>query len=224
MLPHNNRAMNVSQLKVRRVWRRSRGSAVSSRNGRLRACVLVVAALIAVVASASATRAFADDISNRRVRAGARLFRSLLAAQTTLDTLVAADGKLHVVVFGHDESLEPEVADLIAAGSEAGKGSIHGLPVTIDAVDDVTALSLKPQPAGVFLLSFQSDSNFNALARWSRTARIVLYSPFEGDVERGAMAGLSVEATVRPYLNLSQLRAAGIRIKPFYMKVAKVLP
>jgi hypothetical protein len=53
---------------------------------------------------------------------------------------------------------------------------------------------------------------------------VVLYSPFEGHVERGVPAGIAVEAKVQPYLNLSALQAAGIELKPFFLKVAKVRP
>jgi len=60
--------------------------------------------------------------------------------------------------------------------------------------------------------------------RWSTAAKVVLYSPFDGDVERGAAAGLCIEAKVQPFLNMPALQAAGVEIKPFYVKVARVYP
>jgi hypothetical protein len=50
---------------------------------------------------------------------------------------------------------------------------------------------------------------------------IISFSPYEGDIERGVQGGIAVEARVRPYLNLTALRNAGIRLKSFFMEVAK---
>ncbi len=51
---------------------------------------------------------------------------------------------------------------------------------------------------------------------------MILYSPFEGDVERGVTAGLSIEAKVLPFVNQRTLEASGVELKPFFLKVAKV--
>ena len=50
----------------------------------------------------------------------------------------------------------------------------------------------------------------------------ILFSPFEGDVEKGVMAGLSVESRVRPYVNISALKHSNVEMKPFFIKVSKL--
>ena len=190
----------------------------------LRDWLLVVGAAVITAVSVSASTARADDADDRRVRAGARLFRSLLTAQVALESKAAADGALHVVLYGADAHLAGEIAALIAANGEGGKAGIKDLPVKIDNVTELAALAQTAQPAGVFLVSAQSEKDLAELVRWSTTAKVVLYSPFDGDVERGAAAGICIEAKVQPFLNLPALQAAGVEIKPFYVKVARVYP
>ncbi len=59
------------------------------------------------------------------------------------------------------------------------------------------------------------------LTAFANAQRLVVFSPFEGDVERGVQSGIAVEARVRPYVNTKALRAAEVRLKSFFMKVAK---
>lgn len=179
--------------------------------------------LIATIAAAGST-ALADSVDDRRVRSGARLFRSLLAAEVGLESRIAADGALHVVVFGGDATQTADVSQLIASSGDPGKTGIRDLAVKIDTITNVMALDKLPQTAGIFLAAVPSDADLANLIHWSIAAHSVLYSPFEGHVERGVSAGLAVEAKVQPYLNLPALQAAGIEIKPFYVKVAKVYP
>src|SRR5262249_46453671 len=107
---------------------------------------------------------------------------------------------------------------------ESGKAGIRDLPVSIVRVGSLAQLAQIAQPAGVFLASAQNPGDLAQLIRWSTDAHVVLYSPFEGDVEHGVAAGLAVEGKVQPYLNTGALQAAGVEIKPFYLKVAKTYP
>ena len=191
---------------------------------RLRGGALLLVAVIVTAMSVSASTARADDADDRRVRAGARLFRSLLTAQVALESKAAADGALHVVLYGADAHLADEISTLIAATGEGGKTGIRDLPLKIDNIANLSALTQAQQPAGVFLVSAQSEHDLAELVRWSTAAKVVLYSPFDGDVERGAAAGICIEAKVQPFLNLPALQAAGVEIKPFYVKVARVYP
>lgn len=166
---------------------------------------------------ASAT-ARADSQDERRVRTGARLFRSLLAADIAVADK-AVGGVLDIAVYARGAPQLEAVAPVIAPAGEAGKVRGLGLALRqIDSLDDA-----RP-PMGVFLATPLSAPELQALIAWSRRHRVLLYSPFEGDVERGVMAGLSIEATVKPYLNQSALAASGVELKPFFFKVAKVHP
>lgn len=205
-------------------WRPSRRRHFAAIPACLRDWLLagLVTAVAAVSVSASTARA--DDADDRRIRAGARLFRSLLTAQVALESRAAADGALHVILYGSDPHLSGEIATLIASSGDAGKTGIKDLAVKIDNVTSLSALAQAQQPAGVFIVSAQSEKDLAELVQWSTASRVVLYSPFDGDVERGAAAGICIEAKVQPFLNLPALQAAGVELKPFYVKVARVFP
>ncbi len=61
-----------------------------------------------------------------------------------------------------------------------------------------------------------------SLVRFGIDRHVIVYSPFEGDVESGILGGLSIEAQVRPYLNRATLESSHIMLKEFFLKVAKV--
>ncbi len=171
-----------------------------------------------LLTSATLSFAFAaraDDQSARRIRAGARVFRTLLAADLRL-TERATDGVLHVAIYSRDVALGATVAALIAPSDKGG--AIRDVPVLAKVVSELP----EQVPAGIFIAS---PLDAQSLARWVKYCQdrqVVLYSPFEGDVERGVMAGLAIEATVQPYLNENALDAAGVELKPFFLRVAKV--
>jgi hypothetical protein len=177
------------------------------------ACVLTL--------SMAAANVQADSYDERRVRTGARLFRSMLAADTGLERRRDADGSLHVLLYASDARLGAEIGALIAP-PDAAKAGVRGMPVTVLASAQLP--SGDAVPAGVFLASLPSDEQLDRLIAWSIAHKVIVYSPFEGHVERGVAGGLSIEAKVQPYVNLGTLRASGVELKPFFLKVAKVHP
>lgn len=183
-----------------------------------RCAVLCLVTLAGLLQPGYATRA--DDYDERRVRTGARLFRALLAADLALERKVGADGKLHVQIYARDKSYADGIAALIAPKSDDPESKIRGLDV---AVETSAALPSSDRPlAGVFLAQAPDDAALDQLIGWGIREHVAIYSPFEGHVERGVLGGLSVEAKVRPYVNLKTLAASGIELKPFFLKVAKV--
>ena len=188
------------------------------RRGRL---ILIGLACVLTMALASAN-VQADSYDERRVRAGARLFRSMLAADTGLEKRREADGSLRVWLYAADPVLGREISTLISP-SDPNKAKLRGMPVRIDSTASLPADGTAV-PAGVFLASIPDDAELERLVRWSIAHHVIVYSPFEGHVERGVAGGLSIEAKVQPYVNLGTLKASGVELKPLFMKVAKVHP
>lgn len=186
----------------------------------LRGLLLTLSLVCMMLADATVQ---ADGYDDRRARAGARLFRSLLAADIALETKAATDGALHVVVLGGDPHFAEELTGLIAPADNATSPRIRNLPLRIDAHSEFpTGEADAPRIVGIFLATPLPAPELDRLIRWSISHRVILYSPFEGDVERGATAGISIEAKVQPYLNAATLQASGLELKPFFVKVAKV--
>jgi hypothetical protein len=175
---------------------------------------LLVVVLGLGLASASAR---ADSQDERRVRTGARVFRTLLLADVALERKAANDGTLDIAVFAGDAASADEVAQLIVPAGSAQRPAIALRRVA--RLDEDT-----PPPIGLFLATPLPAVELDRVIAWSIRHGVILYSPFEGDVERGATAGLSIEAKVLPFVNQRTLAASGVELKPFFLKVAKVHP
>lgn len=182
--------------------------------------LLALLAACALTLSMAAATVQADSFDERRVRTGARLLRGMLAADAALESRKAADGQLHVLLYATDPALAGEIEGLIAPAS---KGAVRGMKLAVERTARLPAGDAAA-PAVIYLASLPADAELDRLVRWSIERRVLLVSPFEGHVERGALAGLSIEAKVQPYVNLATAKAAGVQFKPIFLKVAKVHP
>lgn len=156
-------------------------------------------------------------MQDRRAEAGVRLFRALLAADLDLQKKTAGNNQLLIAFFYAADARRAKAA------ATAFAGDIRGMSVTSEATNDATFASLGGRvPAGIFIFDPLPKPALQALIHYGIDHHIIVYSPFEGDVESGVLAGLSIEAQVRPFLNQATLDASHIAIKPFFLKVSKV--
>jgi len=166
--------------------------------------------------------AIADSQDERRVRTAARLFRALLAADVGIERKADRLGQLDIAIYSADAPAAERVAALLAPPDAAAPVSVRGLPLQLRRIDGLSEDS--PPPVALFLATPLAATELDQLVGWSIRHRVILYSPFEGDVERGALAGLAIGAKVQPYLNQRSLAASGVELKPFFLRVAKVYP
>lgn len=171
----------------------------------------------------------ADSYDERRVRTAARLMRALLSADAGIVDKAGADGWLEVLVLGDAPLRVDGLPELIAPpDDENTPAAVKGLPLRVREVRRVPDQSgTEPdeaRPVAVFLAAPLSDAEFQRLLEWCIRERVILYSPFEGDVERGATAGLSVQAKVQPYLNRQTLSSSQIELQAFFVEHSRTLP
>ncbi|WP_430461492.1 hypothetical protein ACQUQU_01575 [Thalassolituus sp. LLYu03] len=160
----------------------------------------------------------ADAFSDRRAYVGLKLFRTFVGADLALEQKLGADQKLDIsLVYAANDS---DARDYQQALSDS-LPSVRELAVNIRlrALDDL--LHGDVPPAAVFIAEKLSRAELDALVRYCTEHKVVLFSPFEGDVENGVLGGLAVEASVRPLINMATLRRSGIELKSFYLTVAK---
>ena len=186
--------------------------------GTLRRSLALLAAC-ALTLSMAVANVHADSYDERRVRMGARLFRGMLAADIGLEKHRDAEGRLPVLLYADEPQLAREISALIAPpGSD--KAKLRGMPLLLTSGTDDPPSGT----AGIFLATRPTDAEFQRLLDWCVVHGVILYSPFEGHVERGASGGLALEQKVRLYINAGTLEASGVKLKPLLLKVAKVHP
>jgi hypothetical protein len=165
----------------------------------------------------------ADDLTDVRAQMGARYFRAFLSADVDVDRKKVEKDQILVVFLYTDD--RQRAADLAAsfAGNTKDAVTIHGAPVLVELSSDTNLATYGARvPAGIFLAQSPSQGTLKTIIKYGIDHHVIVYSPFEGHVERGVLGGLSVEAQVRPYVNLSTLDASNITLKPLFFKVTKV--
>ena len=196
-----------------------------TRGDRRRGAARAIAALVALLALFLHLPLLAADYDAQRARTAVRLFRSLLAADLGLGQKVRPDGTLLVLFFGSDGARVRELVELFNGDGEGQSSGLQGHPVTVETTLDPTFAKYEnAPPAGVFLTADPGGDGLKQVVQFGIDHGVVVYSPFEGHVERGVLAGLSIEAQVRPYLNSATLEASDISLKSFFLKVTKTYP
>ncbi len=189
----------------------------------------------------------AGEMTQRRIMAGLDLFPSFLAADQDIEQKRTPDGTLLLMLIypGMKEAAEklarqvgqgthspdggmflelvyPEMKEDAEklAGQLTGAGRIRGLPVRVETLsDEAFSRYAGPAPAGVFLAYHIPD--IDPIIKYCRARGILLISPMDGDMARGAMGGVYIRDRILPHVNMAAVKAAGVRLKPFFLKVAK---
>lgn len=152
---------------------------------------------------------------DQRLRVGIKLFPAVLGAMESPGDKTAKGEVLKVAVVSEGA---PEGADRAASALRA-IGPIRARPLRVVTLD---AKDLDTFREGSLNGVFVASPGFSGarLRAWSERLRTLVFSPFPGDVEDGAIAGIHVSDQILPFLNLAQARRVGVRFKPFLLRVA----
>ncbi|NOQ80682.1 MAG: hypothetical protein GQ546_14935 [Gammaproteobacteria bacterium] len=182
--------------------------------------------LFACLFNSSVIFAGEDDI---RRRVAFKLFRATLAADTNIEQK-ASHGELIIILLYSGNTFYDRIrANNFVEQLKKNNSfkNIRNKPVKIKLFSEQAFLNeskskkIVSNLAGIYLLDELPETAIHAIIRQATKYQIITYSPFKGDVERGVLGGLSVEAKVRPYINMKTLRESKILLKPFFMKVIK---
>jgi hypothetical protein len=159
----------------------------------------------------------ADEQAERRLLTGLKLFPALVAADQELGEKLGRDGRLHIVLlYREDAETANEAARRVAAG-----GRVKGLPVNVAALPYSRLPELAAEPPAALFLAEWSPEDLARVVRFGIEHQRVVFSPFKGDVSAGVQTGIFVSDRILPLVNREALGAAGIRLKPFLLEVAK---
>lgn len=153
---------------------------------------------------------------DQRLRVGLKLFPAVLGALESPEDEAVGDRTLRVAVVSEGS---PEGADRAASALRA-IGQIRDRPLRVVNLDAKGLDSFTEGPLGGVFVASPGFSGAR-LRAWSERLRTLVFSPFPGDVEAGAVAGIHVSDQILPFLNLPQARRAGVRFRPFLLRVAR---
>ncbi|MTW20697.1 YfiR/HmsC family protein [Allochromatium palmeri] len=152
----------------------------------------------------------------QRMQLGLKLFPVSIGALESLETALGPDGRLLVlVVYDGPSNSALQAADYFKS---AAKVRGHRLQVEVLTAADLDAYT-GPHPGGIFIASV--GLNPGRLRAWSERQRTLVFSPFDGAVEDGAVVGLHVAERILPIVNLTQAERAGVQFKPYFLEEAR---
>lgn len=175
--------------------------------------------LVVTLCSVPCLSLLADSFNDKRAYVGLKLFRTLVSADLQLAEKATEQGALLLyVVYASNDNAALEYQQSLADSMP----SLRNLPVTIKVISLAELMAgTVPRPTALFIAQQLNNTELSQLIGYGIAQQLIVFSPFEGDVEKGVLGGLSVEATVKPLINRQTLHASQLDIKSFYLKVAK---
>jgi hypothetical protein len=162
--------------------------------------------------------AYSVERDELRVRAGLDLFPSLVTADLDISKKKGSDGTLTLLLIYTDDRAQ---AVLMAQTLSALK-AIRNIPIRVEVSNDLSMSAYAVNsPAGIFLTQPLGEKLPDVI-RYAINKGVIMFSPFQGDVEKGVLGGLHISDRVLPYINKSTMNAAGINIKQFFMRVSVI--
>lgn len=161
----------------------------------------------------------ASEATDRRVKISLPLFPRIVAVDNEFHNKLTEDNKARLVfVYDRNKSKARELAE------EVGKSNRNIVNIEVDSL----SLSLKDQlsdsaltPTAIFVSEPLGGKEFDKLVLYGINKGIIIFSPYSGDVERGATVGLSITSRVFPYFNTKTLDASGVEINPILLNMSK---
>jgi len=167
----------------------------------------------------------ADSRQDSRADAGARsFFRMVLGYDVDLDKKRTPQGALLVVFFHNDDPKRArQLADSFAARKGGEPQPVKSLPLVIELCTDPTfAAYAERTPAAVFVAQDVDGRTLKKVVEFGVAHHVITFSPFEGHVESGVLAGLFVDAQLKPFLNRRTMAAGGVALSPTLLKYSRL--
>ena len=151
-----------------------------------------------------------------RAYAGLTLFPSVLAADRDIAGKQTPSGRLRLlIVFREQRGRAEELADRLRSVS-----TIAGIPLQVEVSQAAGRFQPTSGPVAGLYLAEPLGRDREPVLRYGRRHQAIVFSPFPGDVAAGVPAGLLISDRILPYLNPEALSDFGIRLKPFFLRVA----
>jgi hypothetical protein len=180
---------------------------------------ILLALLLSMMPTGVMSHYLLDGYSDYRADIGLKLFRSLLSSDLKIAGKTDDNNQLCIVIlYLNSPSATTDYQDQLAALLP----DFAGVTTTIRLMSLQQFLQRSEKVAGLYLAQQLNADELQAVVNKAISQQFVVFSPFEGDVEQGVLAGISVQASVRPYINQKTLKASSLQIKDFYLKAARL--
>ncbi len=185
---------------------------VNKINGKLLIGILLM--LLPFAGGSSTT--LAQDALAPRLQIGIGLLPATIAANKDLGTQDSSE-PLSIFLLYRDN---PQIADQLRQSLEQTIGEIRGRELRVRSLSLEDLREENPPSLSSVFIAEPLDNRLDEVIRFAESKRLLLFSPFKGDVERGVAAGFKVTHKVLPMVNLPALGRAKIELKAFFLRIA----
>jgi len=187
-------------------------------NSKIIKIIVVFLWLVSVLLVKSST-VFASDVNDRRLQIALSIFPKIVAVDTGIREKLDKDNRLLLAFISKfDDAKSHQLSNKLQSKIKKIAGlSYKTVTIKLNGRLDIKTFS----PAAMFLTERLPPKSFNRIMRFAKRNRILVFSPFTGDVERGATVGIFITSRVKPYFNILTLKDSSININPLLMKVSK---
>lgn len=161
------------------------------------------------------TTSLAQDALSPRLQIGINLLPAIVAANQSL-AATDIDRSLPIYLVYRENRYQAE--QLRQRIDRVGR--IRGRALEAETISLEKLLAAEPQPLSVVFVAEPLDRQLPDLVRFAQRQRLLLFSPFAGDVERGVTAGFQVTDKVLPEVNMASLKQSKIQLKAFFLRIA----
>jgi len=159
-----------------------------------------------------------DEWDNQRIWLGLEMFPTILSADKNITEKIDNNGKLLLVLLY--ENKQNIADDMIKSLRKIGK--IRNIPIEIEATNDFTLKKYETRNiAGIFLIERINHKQFKDVSRYGKKHSIIVFSPFEKDVEMGIPAGIIIYDRIFPYINQNAIKAYNVKLKDLFLEIAE---
>ena len=90
----------------------------------------------------------------------------------------------------------------------------------VESISLANLTALHPPPTSAIFIVEPLGDDLDKLLEFGKRRKLLLFSPFEGDVERGVATGFRVTDKVLPMVNMGALKQTNIQLKAFFLRIA----
>lgn len=157
----------------------------------------------------------AQDSASPRLQIGINLLPAVIAAN---QSLALSDGTNDLPIYLVYRENRRSAQQLEPALRRIGEIRKRKLEISTLSLDEL--LAGNTAPLSIVFITEPLDQRLAELVELTQQQRILLFSPFKGDVELGVTAGFQVTDKVLPLVNMASLKQSKIQLKAFFLRIA----
>lgn len=161
----------------------------------------------------------ASEIDDRRIRISLEIFPRIVAVDQDLRDKVSDKDKVRLfVIYDRDADSAQRVTDTMRNTFTNIGG--RAVEFVVQSAEQAIKSGMQ-RPSAVFIAEFLSDGVLSTVLKQAIDKHVLVFSPFAGDVERGATVGIAISSRIKPYFNVPTLNQSHISINEKLLSISQ---